>query len=246
MSALAIVIGACSATLTGADDGVTEGDAGQDATGAGDTSIDAGLDGPGPGDGGVDAACDKDTTSGCPCGVLCASNRCSKGGCEPLVFVSSATFTGRIAADAVEAMKVADATCASLAIKIPREPKTTFLPWLSGQNGLARFTRSSRPYRLSDQGRSVIATSFAALTNELGHPIDADETGAQLLGAVGVWTGAGRDGNPKTDNCVNWTISEPSTMGTFGLTDRTTPSWSEHSSAGCDQTYHLYCFEQLP
>ena len=254
MTALVIAIGACSATLTGAEEGTTGEDAGMTEaatdTGANDTSIDTGSDVTvdAPSDASTDVECTKTTTSGCPCGVLCASNRCSNGGCEPLVFVTSTSFTGRFASGSIQALQVADATCDSLAVNIPRTPKTTFLPWLSGhQNILDRFMRSTRPYRLSNQARSVIATSFAALASDLQHPIDADETGAQLLGAIGVWTGAGRDGSPKTDNCVNWTISAPpSITGVFGLTDRTTVSWSEHSSAGCDQSYRLYCFEQLP
>jgi hypothetical protein len=80
----------------------------------------------------------------------------------------------------------------------------------------------------------------------LDHALDRTEAGAPLTG-VGVWTATNPDGTYDTsdsEQCVAWSPSAPSTLGTGGLSDQTDGDWTSGNAQFCDANQHLYCFEQ--
>lgn len=195
-----------------------------------------------------DTGCGAPTTPGCSCGVVCASKTCSRGACDPLVFVGSTMFSPKFGMTGAASVAAADAACETLAAGIQRTPKVPFRAWFSA-NGVAvsaRFVKSSRPYRVNDTGRSLVATDFRGLADDLKHAINVTENGSVVDGLV--WTGTSRDGTWTGNDCNAWSTNQaPSDTGSVGRTSLATASWSRDTEAPCDNnTFHLYCFEQLP
>lgn len=189
-------------------------------------------------------ACERPTTPGCPCGTVCASKTCSKGGCNPVVFVTGDAWTGTISGTGATGVARADLHCQEAASKLGRNPVTTFRAWLS-ETGTSpssvAFVKSSRPYHLPN-GVQVVP-SFAQLATGPMLPINRTETNL-LLSNAGVWTGTSRTGQPYDDRCNDW--ATVLATGGFGQTNLATEGWSLAGNADCNDFLHLYCFEQLP
>ena len=129
-----------------------------------------------------------------------------------------------------------------------------------------RFTQSSGPYVLVNGTK--VADNWADLTDSsLDHAIDRTENDAAVGGETRVWTNTttagqawdnGRHCAPGLSSDIpgiwTWTCGAPSwtagdcrfESGKYGQANSTSGSWTgtESSNTGCDQRFHLYCFEQ--
>ena len=129
-----------------------------------------------------------------------------------------------------------------------------------------RFTQSSGPYRLVDG--TQIADNWADLTDgSLDHPIDLTELNTPVGAEIRVWTNTTTNGrawdngrqcaagiSSDTPGLWTWTCGAPSwtagdcrfQSGKYGQANSTSGSWTgtDISNTGCDQSFHLYCFEQ--
>ncbi len=203
---------------------------------------------------GCDADCELEV---CGNGVLEADELCDDGnmiagdGCGPgctrdarFVFVTSETYTGSFGG-----LLAADELCneRALAADLPG----TYMAWLSvgKDNPLARFTPSALPYVLP--GGPQLAVSWTDLVDgELLHPIDHDETGAQLqvraecTPASLAWTNTRPTGatfNTETQ-CAAWSF--PLGSGRAGALFSVNDGWTSACTISCQASLHLYCFEQ--
>jgi hypothetical protein len=55
-----------------------------------------------------------------------------------------------------------------------------------------------------------------------------------------VWTGMG---GFAFSSCADWTSAASTAAGTTGSTQYATAAWQEQTSAACNLTQRLYCFE---
>ena len=226
----------------------------------GSATVDAGAGGPGDatpahpvvgdagsvGDAGrpaVDAASDAASDAADAC-AGCASRRCTSGGCDPAVFLTSKEYTGAIGDGGVAS---ADRECAALASAagVPG----TFRAWLATADGASPATRfehrSIRPYRLLDG--TLVAADFAALGKTLATTIGLTEKRTAISFAY-VWTAAERSGAPIADagDCLGWTSSDALAMGGSGESDDASEEWTKFQDIACSTKARLYCFEQRP
>jgi hypothetical protein len=167
-----------------------------------------------------------------------------------IVFATSQTFDG-----ALGGVSGADAKCAAAATSAGLPG--TYRAWIStagpsGTSPSATFSRSTVPYVLPAPASHVVAASFAALADrQIIHQIDSDENGNSIQIGDNVWTNTNPDGTPtstSTNDCAGWTNNVSGSLqssGNDGSTANTYGSgWTVHTTGGCEQAYHLYCFQQ--
>jgi hypothetical protein len=161
------------------------------------------------------------------------------------VFVTSATFAanfGGVAAGNTACQNAANAQ--SLGGK--------WLAWLSDSKGNSpsvNFTQSAGSYVLLNG--TVIANNWADLTDgTLTNPINVYENSTVAPGTQNVFTGTNTDGTALTSGgnlCVDWTWTGGAKAGWYGVagvTDSTSAYWTFRGTHWCDQSYHLFCFEE--
>jgi hypothetical protein len=165
--------------------------------------------------------------------------------CERVVFVSSVTYTGDLAAPS-GALDLARAKCNGLASASPiaRVQGRTFEPWLSADPTYKASTtlqHGTRPYVLPNGVR--IAANFAALVSgTLENPISVDEKGGPQTGPV--WTGTAATGEPLGASCATWKSANSLYTSVRGLATATDKNWSENeASIGCQNPSRIYCIE---
>jgi hypothetical protein len=178
--------------------------------------------------------------------TLCASRACSSGGCDPLVFVTSARFR----ATEIQSLANADSLCEKAAAAVGRA--STYRAWLSiSETGSvspnARFVKSTRPYRRMD--KAAIADSYTDLVDgmiQLKETLSISELSQSVTSLV--WTGTTATGDP-FPACLDWTSDAPSSKS-LGSTTKTSADWSLDTSIvnyqSCGAQFPIYCFEQLP
>jgi hypothetical protein len=154
------------------------------------------------------------------------------------VFVTSNRYTG-----ALGGLYGADAKCQS-------EANNSDLPglykaWLSTSNSSpytdASFTKAGEPYVRPD-GVSV-ADDFDDLTDGgLANPIN--RTATESTNNSPVWSHTYPNGSsaPSSYHCSNWTSTNGG--GIYGNSSRTDGAWTYLGTAGCSNSYSLYCFRQ--
>lgn len=216
LGAFAVLIAAACGSFEAADD-TASADAGGGADGGA-------SDGGGPTEGGTgDAAAD-----------VRAPN-------ERLVFVTSATFTGKLGANVqdIDAVCTVAADAAGLG--------GTWVAWVStaASTALTRLTvganNGAATWRKVD-GTAVFA-SVAAFTQPLASPIDIDENGLPVPDEH-VWTATHVQGTHDGPDCAAWTSGDETQAGSYGVTRSTGSTWTNDAEKSCEQRAHLYCFER--
>ena len=199
-------------------------------------------------------ACRCDQTCQCGDGYLVTGEDCDDGnkmdgdGCSSLcrptgkaVFLSSKAFSGNLGG-----LAGADAQCQSLAQGAGRPG--TFKAWLSDSTQPAkdRLAHGTEPYVLFNAARSVVATSFAELTDgALLGSISRNEMGGPAAGVASAWTGSRADGTSAAETCGDWTSADLSRTGRSGTLGPSAASWTDGASTSCNTaTMSLYCIEQ--
>lgn len=197
--------------------------------------------------------CNGTCCSGC-CGAdgTCGSGcRKADGTCGPCrVFVTSTTQTGNLGG-----LAGADAICQSLAANVAPTPLPgTYKAWLSDSTASpsTRFRChatdcSQEGYALVDGTR--IAGNWGELTGgTLAASIDITEQGSRIPPAFFIWTHTlvnGAAGRQVDEHCSNWTSASSTLAGDVGFETTKTSQWTEVGFAiTCDDTLHLYCFQQ--
>jgi hypothetical protein len=138
-------------------------------------------------------------------------------------------------------------------------------PDCDGHGAADRFTHNPGPYQLVDGTK--VADSWADLTDgSLDHAIDVTEVNTPVGAEHRVWTntttaGAAHDAGtncavgPPTDpphTLFTWSCGPPSWSpmdcnfqgGAFGDATMTNSAWTLVSNTACNNTFHIYCFEQ--
>ncbi len=166
--------------------------------------------------------------------------------CERLVFVTKATFTGKMGG-----LNGADQICFEAAKQIPGYAGRAFRAWLSDgfTNASTRIPHGTKPYRRTDG--TVFATSYEDLTDGTINLPMLDEKGKELTGSTfekTVWTATGPDGISNGDSCVNWNSEVITASGVFGDATATDSGWTAFPSdpvatSSCNAQKHLYCIE---
>jgi len=175
-------------------------------------------------------------------------NKMDGDGCSSLcrptgkaVFLSSKAFSGNLGG-----LAGADAQCQSLAQGAGRPG--TFKAWLSDSTQPAkdRLAHGTDPYVLFNAARSVVATSFAELTDgALLGSISRNEMGGPAAGVASAWTGSRADGTSAAETCGDWTSADLSRTGRSGTLGPSAASWTDGASTSCNTaTMSLYCIEQ--
>ena len=213
--------------------------------------------------------CTEDTSAATECAageVLLGGG----GGCIPTAeiaalaapktfFVTSATFSGDLGADAeslnptdctgLSGLDAGDCICQTIADSAAKVPPGTYRAWLSDSTGSPndRWTKSLGPYK--DIDGNVIAANYAALVGTNG----ADLTNSPIVMDDGssfsesVWTGTDRYGNfvGGDAGCENWSSTDNSHYGEIGWSGSFDSQWTEGVPLQCGyETHHLYCGEQ--
>jgi cysteine-rich repeat protein len=182
-------------------------------------------------------------------------NQVPGDGCFPncvegkLVFTTSAMYDGNLGG-----VSGANAKCAAIAST--ENFGGTFKAWISDSSDSpsTTFVQSAVPYRLYD-GTKVVDNWADLIDNSLDHAIDQDEQGnaPPTMAHAGcyeefVWTGTNPDSTAYLDSgnrCDDWTSSMGNDVGTGGLHNIKTNSWTRVlCKIDCDETAPLYCFEQ--
>jgi hypothetical protein len=167
---------------------------------------------------------------------------CGAGGpCR--VFLSSTRHSGNLGG-----LGGADAICQGLATTAGLPG--TYKAWLSDSTSAAgsRFVPSPGPYQLVN-GTTVAATWADLTDGTLLAPINVTETGGDPGGNVVAWTGTLPNGNgplESTEHCANWSTNAAgnTNRGRVGFSVRSNTEWTSNGYSGCDETVHLYCFQQ--
>lgn len=206
-----------------------------------------------------DGECGPNTTGGCSknaclagaCGAVQASQgtACLLGGgngvCDGggacaaarYVFVTAAAFNANFGNT-----MMADKTCQTAADAAGLGG--TWLSWTSDSQSspTTRFTKSLVPYKRLDE--SIVANNFTELAlGQLAHAIDIAED-KSTQSQVPVWTGTKATGIHTGASCGNWALTSTSSMGTVGFAGSTSAEWTNSKTLACNNTAHLYCFQQ--
>lgn len=159
-----------------------------------------------------------------------------------LVFVTEGAFFANLGGVAG-----ADARCAAEAEAAGRRGE--HLAWVSVDDLSpdARFTREGGPWVLADG--SVVAEGWDDLVDgTLSHPIDLDATGTPIDDMLAVWTNTDWNGQALAGDCQGWTSMAFADAGIFGdFRDDAFGQWTAWGNPTpfpCENTFHLYCFEQ--
>jgi hypothetical protein len=159
-----------------------------------------------------------------------ASNGASDAG-PHFVFVTSGRFTGA---------EVTDEKCQQASDRSSLLKGRTFKAWISNHVGSAksRLTPYGPWYLPADAGR--VAQDLDTLVERA---IDIDENGRPVdTSDIYVWTGTNKNW-ATSQSCDDWSSADVSKQGTAGrvVVDS---GWTEFVVAGCNESHHLYCFEQ--
>lgn len=166
--------------------------------------------------------------------------------CVKLAFVSTTLFNGNLGG-----VTGANAKCQVLANEggLPGR----YVAWISTStsemdDGAPVFRQAVIPYWQPqfDAGNVQIASNYSSLVSGSISAFRVSELGVRLdlLGGYTdqTWTGTNSDGTVSSNTCSDWTSSSSGASGDYGEGDQ--PSWSNAGTASCDNTYHLYCFQQ--
>lgn len=149
------------------------------------------------------------------------------------VFVTSTTYTGDL-----DGINGADSKC-NLSAQAGGL-SGTWVAWVSSDAAKAidRITGNG-PWMLLNTTRAF--NNKANLSTLPLVPINIDENGHQATSPRSVWTGTNSGGGASSSNCSGW-----NSTGTYGSVGdfATVSDWTASSTDGCNQTAHLYCFEQ--
>ncbi len=160
---------------------------------------------------------------------------------ERVVFVTTGAWAGNFGG-----LSQADAYCQTEAEAASLNGK--YKAWLSTDSisAASRLTHSSLPYALVDG--TVVDNSWTDLTNGLYgsnlNPIDIAADGTTIASGK-VWTGTNGFGDNVGTSCSDWTSNSSSVNGRAGtLTSHENGEWTDGTNYACNDTAHLYCFEQ--
>jgi hypothetical protein len=175
-------------------------------------------------------------------GPSCASGKHEEdGGCDPLVFVTSATFSGNLGG-----LDGADLICNRVAGT--RYPGATFRAWLSNPVTAPQHVRGlDRPYYGTD-GLAVANGWAAFIGGSLLKPIDHSEEGLTISDQSNVWTGTTASGLIAVNSCEGWSEDHIDYAGQVGSSALASGEWCEskdlvNRARVCSSSQHLYCFE---
>jgi predicted small secreted protein len=165
--------------------------------------------------------------------------------CTRYVFLTSATFTGKLGG-----LSGADATCFTLAQASPILKGRTFRAFLSDgtKSAADRLPHGTKQYIRTD-GQTIALQWGGAngiVSGTLQAPIMLDEKGEQPSGtgfALSAWTGSLFDGTASTSTCNNWTSDSVTDNGEFGDSTVSTSDWADLGGGSCNSQKHLYCVE---
>lgn len=246
--------GGCDGTQTCGADGtlgacVCEGD---DA--GPPVEMDAGPEGTDAGPGDSDAGEGTDGGPGADGGPMTDAGPPAPTGQR--IFVTSGTYTGRIERSGTAAgLASADAICDLLATAASLGG--TWKAWLStdSENALDRVMGPG-PY-VNMNGATVFPNRASLEVGMPMAPLALDENGSVVqddvaMPGAAVWTGSTNTGSAIMNaHCVNWTSAAGGLFGDegqIGIADAAMPmdsrEWSSSRTYDCNQTAHLYCFEQ--
>lgn len=162
---------------------------------------------------------------------------------DKVVFVTSERYAGGFGTKGD-----ADLVCTALARAANSAlfGSSTFKAYLAGANNVSAATRiTDRVYARMD-GKVVFApgpqtnktpSDFVAIDEKgIAHSNDSNKF---------VWTGEATGVAAVDRTCADWTSSAGTAFGGFGdLTTTTTWGTSTGATAGCNELYRLYCFEE--
>lgn len=133
--------------------------------------------------------------------------------------------------------------------------KGTFLAWLSDGTEATNGTRLQPDYSQGNpayymlDGTKVADSFVDFLSENLLAPIGVtelltvlgnDRSYTGLNGAVSFGPGPGV---PSDSNCDGWTNSSSDARGLTGRTDLFDRHWTQSGAFGCNNRWHIYCFE---
>ncbi len=157
---------------------------------------------------------------------------------EPLrIFATSQLYKGDLGG-----LAGADSKCQALANAAGLAG--TWNAWLSTSTVNAKDRITNQKYVRMDHAR--VAFGIEDLTDNLiANPIGLDENGVQPPENIPVWTGTTGSGVASSDaRCNDWTNSDVSVLGRFGITTSKTATWTHFATFNCNTILRLYCFEQ--
>jgi hypothetical protein len=210
-------------------DGDVASDAPSDATGDADAKLDAGSDAA------LDAA--SDASDAGDAGIDAGTKQ---------AFETPLTFNGRLDANGIPGaggLAAGDARCMEAAQAT--FPGRTFVAWLSTAG-------TSAASRLAGGGPWYVGDNLLGGLVELTHgtlktPLHQGPTGVASPLPLGVWTGTSPDGTFAFAACVDWTSAASAAAGAsgeIGTGGGANDTWTYATARGCDNLYHLYCFEK--
>ena len=170
-------------------------------------------------------------------------------GLAKFVFLTDSTYTGNLGGitSSNPVYSTADKKCKDEAgaAGLPGTYKAWISNYILGAiSPSLRFTKGVVPYVRTDFTR--IATSwatFASATHE--NPIDTDANGDAIAGPLFAWTGTDSDGTSADPvACAGWITDQAAATGVIGEPDQTDATWTNFSSAGCNNTHRLICVQQ--
>ncbi|MCX4241602.1 hypothetical protein [Paraliomyxa miuraensis] len=219
----------------------TAATASTDEEGSTSNGSDAGASGtvtPGSSTGSSTGAADEGTTTTAPAD---ASTGDPPG--PRTVFVTEGVFFANLGGVAG-----ADARCSAEAEAAGSTGE--FLAWISdgARSPADRFDREGGPWVLADG--TPIADDWDDLTDgTLDHAIDLDAAGQPLDDQLAVWTNTAWDGSGLSADCQAWTSMAFEDGGIFGdfMASGEFGEWTQWGNPTpfpCENTFHLYCFEQ--
>jgi hypothetical protein len=179
-----------------------------------------------------------------------------------LVFVTSATFKGNFAANAGDALAMADQACQTAAKAGMRTSAVathaTFKAWLSqnaiidAKNHVGLSGPLARTYVLPNNVHTVVfPAGFVFGSGAAGgalpmSAINVDENGnAPTTTTTSVWTGTLPSGLSRELNydCQHWVTGDPAEFAATGDTNMPGSGWTNFQGLNCSMALHLYCFE---
>lgn len=98
--------------------------------------------------------------------------------------------------------------------------------------------------KVETQYTDLDGTSIAQTAAQPIFDLDAGLDTALSLVPRDSFTGIEDDWTPSSDNCQNWTTSDPALAGSYGRTDTTDVEFIHASTNFCSQGLHLICVEQ--
>jgi hypothetical protein len=127
-----------------------------------------------------------------------------------------------------------------------------WLAWLSDESDSpeTRFVLSESPYyrldgvMVADSFASLVAVSMESL---LLASVSVTENGNELPAMESlVWTGTTAQGSSTGSDCLDWTTNNGggNEAATVGIAQALDSRWTIDEALPCNQTAHLYCFEQ--